>query len=301
MERHWQAVTRRLSEATARDIAALNDALRRLQARRRLRPADRARTRPARACRCRCCRPASCRGDSRGRSSRCSTGRCRARSASRIKQPFWIDTVGNSGTSRSASSCDEGVLRFVATRSQTYASNSHIFLIWMVGTSVVLLASRSCSCATRSDRSCGWRKLPTRSARGGRRRADFTPRGAREVRQAAQAFIEMRDRIRQHVDQRTTMLAGVSHDLRTILTRFKLRAGAARRQRPRRRAMQRRRQRDAAHAGGLSGLHPRRRRRGGQADQHARAAGGDPRRGADLRRADRAEAAPPHATSWCCP
>jgi two-component system osmolarity sensor histidine kinase EnvZ len=51
---------------------------------------------------------------------------------------------------------------------------------------------------------------------------DFRPRGAREVRQAAQAFLEMRDRIRTHVEQRTTMLAGVSHDLRTVLTRFKL-------------------------------------------------------------------------------
>jgi two-component system osmolarity sensor histidine kinase EnvZ len=51
---------------------------------------------------------------------------------------------------------------------------------------------------------------------------DFRPRGAREVRQAATAFLEMRDRIKTHVEQRTTMLAGVSHDLRTILTRFKL-------------------------------------------------------------------------------
>jgi len=52
--------------------------------------------------------------------------------------------------------------------------------------------------------------------------SDFRPRGAREVRQAAHAFIEMRDRIERHVEQRTVMLAGVSHDLRTILTRFKL-------------------------------------------------------------------------------
>jgi two-component system osmolarity sensor histidine kinase EnvZ len=51
---------------------------------------------------------------------------------------------------------------------------------------------------------------------------DFRPRGAREVRQAANAFIEMRDRIERHVEQRTIMLAGVSHDLRTVLTRFKL-------------------------------------------------------------------------------
>jgi len=52
--------------------------------------------------------------------------------------------------------------------------------------------------------------------------ADFKPRGAREVRQAANAFIEMRNRIERYVEQRTIMLAGVSHDLRTVLTRFKL-------------------------------------------------------------------------------
>src|SRR6202000_1394860 len=50
----------------------------------------------------------------------------------------------------------------------------------------------------------------------------FRPRGAREVRRAAQAFIEMKIRIERAMEQRTAMLAGVSHDLRTILTRFKL-------------------------------------------------------------------------------
>src|SRR5690606_6953367 len=50
----------------------------------------------------------------------------------------------------------------------------------------------------------------------------FHPRGAREVRQAAAAFMEMKRRIERQIEQRTTMLAGVSHDLRTILTRFKL-------------------------------------------------------------------------------
>jgi two-component system osmolarity sensor histidine kinase EnvZ len=56
----------------------------------------------------------------------------------------------------------------------------------------------------------------------GRDIPDFRPRGAREVRQAAQAFMEMKRRIERQIEQRTTMLAGVSHDLRTILTRFKL-------------------------------------------------------------------------------
>lgn len=50
----------------------------------------------------------------------------------------------------------------------------------------------------------------------------FKPRGATEVRLAGEAFVDMKRRIARHVEQRTTMLAGVSHDLRTILTRFKL-------------------------------------------------------------------------------
>jgi two-component system osmolarity sensor histidine kinase EnvZ len=56
----------------------------------------------------------------------------------------------------------------------------------------------------------------------GREVTEFRPRGAREVRQAGLAFVDMKSRIARHVEQRTAMLAGVSHDLRTILTRFKL-------------------------------------------------------------------------------
>ena len=50
----------------------------------------------------------------------------------------------------------------------------------------------------------------------------FKPYGAREVRQAGQSFLAMRNRIQRYVDQRTTLLASVSHDLRTPLTRLKL-------------------------------------------------------------------------------
>ena len=54
------------------------------------------------------------------------------------------------------------------------------------------------------------------------RDVDFAPHGATEVRQAGRAFIEMKRRIERATEQRTAMLNGVSHDLRTILTRFKL-------------------------------------------------------------------------------
>src|SRR5262249_13748097 len=50
----------------------------------------------------------------------------------------------------------------------------------------------------------------------------FKPYGAEEVRQAAQAFVAMKNRIQRYVEQRTARLASVSHDLRTPLTRLKL-------------------------------------------------------------------------------
>jgi two-component system osmolarity sensor histidine kinase EnvZ len=56
----------------------------------------------------------------------------------------------------------------------------------------------------------------------GRDTAEFKPRGAAEIREAGLSFLDMRRRIARHVEQRTAMLAGVSHDLRTILTRFRL-------------------------------------------------------------------------------
>src|SRR5690606_7864245 len=56
-----------------------------------------------------------------------------------IDKPFWIDTVGDSNLVEIRVQLDRAVMRIFARRSQAYASNSHIFLAWMVGTSLVLL------------------------------------------------------------------------------------------------------------------------------------------------------------------
>ena len=138
-----------------------------------------------------------------------------------IGRPFWIDTVGKSSLVEIRIQLDDAVMRVFARRSAAYASNSEIFLLWMVGTSLVLLAVailflrnqiRPILRLTEAVESFG----------KGRDVPSFRPRGAREVRRAASAFIEMKSRVERAIDQRTTMLAGVSHDLRTVLTRFKL-------------------------------------------------------------------------------
>jgi two-component system, OmpR family, osmolarity sensor histidine kinase EnvZ len=139
-----------------------------------------------------------------------------------IGRPFWIDTVGRSNYVDIRIKLDDGVMHVLARRSQTYASNSQIFLWWMLGTSSVLITIAILFLRNQIKPILRLADAAESFGKGRPVPHDFRPRGAREVRQAAQAFVEMRDRIERHVEQRTTMLAGVSHDLRTILTRFKL-------------------------------------------------------------------------------
>jgi two-component system osmolarity sensor histidine kinase EnvZ len=138
-----------------------------------------------------------------------------------IGRPFWIDTVGASNFVDIRVKLDNAVMHVLARRSQTYASNSQIFLLWMLGTSLVLLTVAILF--LRNQIKPILRLAAAADAFGkGRDVKGFHPRGAREVRQAAAAFMEMKRRIERQIEQRTTMLAGVSHDLRTILTRFTL-------------------------------------------------------------------------------
>jgi two-component system osmolarity sensor histidine kinase EnvZ len=138
-----------------------------------------------------------------------------------IGKPFWIDTVGRSSLVEIRVQLDNTVLRVFARRNAAYASNSEIFLLWMVGTSLVLLTVAILF--LRNQIKPILRLADAAESFGkGREVPDFRPRGAREVRRAAQAFVEMKGRVERTMEQRTTMLAGVSHDLRTILTRFKL-------------------------------------------------------------------------------
>jgi len=222
MERHWQSVTRRLSEATARDVAALveiyrgyepRDDYRFLQLLARDKFGFPMQVLPA--------------GDLPAAAPKPFFSLLDRTLSDEIRKqlktlPFWIDTVGNSRHVEIKVRMPNAILSFVPTRSQTYASNSHIFLIWMVGSSVVLLSVAILFLRNQIKPILRLAEAAEAFGKGRPVPDDFRPRGAREVRSAALAFVEMRDRIIQHVDQRTAMLAGVSHDLRTVLTRFKL-------------------------------------------------------------------------------
>ena len=220
MERHWNQVTRRLSESTARNMAAVVDLYQANAYAEDNRLADLAQNRfglsltvmaPGKL------------PPAQPRPFFDLLDRALSEEISRhVNRPFWIDTVGNLRHVEIRVNIDNAILRFTAPRALTYASNSHIFLMWMVGTSVVLLTVAILFLRNQIRPILRLAEAADEFGKGRPIPQDFRPRGAREVRQAAQAFLEMRDRIKHHVDQRTTMLAGVSHDLRTVLTRFKL-------------------------------------------------------------------------------
>jgi len=137
-----------------------------------------------------------------------------------VRLPFWVDTVGRSGLMEIRVNLGGRVLRFVTRRNLAYEANIHIFILWMLGASLVLVTVAILF--LRNQIRPILRLADAAEDFGKGRDAEFHPRGAREVRQAGYAFIEMKRRIERATEQRTAMLNGVSHDLRTMLTRFKL-------------------------------------------------------------------------------
>jgi two-component system, OmpR family, osmolarity sensor histidine kinase EnvZ len=115
----------------------------------------------------------------------------------------------------------DGVLVVLVPRDRVTVSKPDIFILWMVGSSLLLMGI---AIVFLRNQVRPIERLARAADSFGKGRAvpDFKPYGATEVRRAAQAFITMRERIERHVTQRTEMLAGVSHDLKTPLTRLKL-------------------------------------------------------------------------------
>jgi two-component system osmolarity sensor histidine kinase EnvZ len=139
-----------------------------------------------------------------------------------VGRQHWINTLASANDVEIRILLDNEVMRILAPRKQTYPSNSHIIFAWMLGSSSVLLLVAVLFLRNQIKPILQLADAAERFGKGLPPPEGFRPRGALEVRKASFAFMRMRDRIERHVEQRTTMLAAVSHDLRTILTRFKL-------------------------------------------------------------------------------
>ena len=116
---------------------------------------------------------------------------------------------------------DNGVLHASAPIRRLFSSSSYIFLMWRIGSSIMMLVI---AIIFMRNQIRPIRKLAVAAERFGKGQdvLFLKPSGAREVRAAARAFLTMKERLDRQIQQRTSMLAGVSHDLRTPLTRMKI-------------------------------------------------------------------------------
>ena len=139
----------------------------------------------------------------------------------RLQRPFQVDSVSFEREILVRIQLQDGLLEVFVPRKRLFSSTTYIFVLWMVGTSMLLLGIAT---VFMRNQVRSVRKLAVAADSFGKGQdvPNFKPEGASEVRQAAVAFNLMRDRLKRQIQQRTEMLAGVSHDLRTPLTRMKL-------------------------------------------------------------------------------
>ena len=118
---------------------------------------------------------------------------------------------------------NDGLYKFVTSKKKIFSSSIFMFVVWMAGTSVLLFLVAVLFLRIQV-RSIAELAQVAEDFGKGIDNTKFKPSGSSEVRKAAIAFIKMKERIQRQISERTQMLAGVSHDLRTPLTRMKLQA-----------------------------------------------------------------------------
>ncbi len=110
---------------------------------------------------------------------------------------------------------------FVCPDRRLFSATTYIFILWLIGSAAVLLGIAMLFMRNQI-RPIMRLAVAAEKLGKGQDVPDFAPSGASEVRRASKAFLQMKDRLKRQMEQRTAMLSGVSHDLRTPLTRMKL-------------------------------------------------------------------------------
>lgn len=142
---------------------------------------------------------------------------------SRIHQPLMIEDDPRANRVRvRAGLADGGLLEFVFSRKRLASSTTYIFIFWMIGSAILLMLIATLFLRNQIKPIVQLARAAEQFGMG-QEMVEFTStRGASEIKRASSAFRIMADRIRRTVSSRTEMLAGISHDLRTPLTRMKL-------------------------------------------------------------------------------
>lgn len=139
----------------------------------------------------------------------------------RVARPYTFETTLIDNEIAIDVQLPHGVLEVTTLRKRLFSSTTYVFLMWMLG-SAILLFTIALIFMRNQVRAIRRLAAAADSFGKGQDVPRFKPEGALEVRRAAQAMMTMHARLQRHLRQRTEMLAGVSHDLRTPLTRMKL-------------------------------------------------------------------------------
>ncbi len=220
IDRHWETITRRLTQAIAGEIAMVIEAMER-------EPGEAARTRIFdEAYRHFQLRMTFTPNVSLPEKRQEYTGILDRKLAidmeERVRRPFLIDTTVFKERVIIDVQLDDGVLSAIVPGTRLFSSTTYIFIFWMVGTSLILLTIAIIFLRNQIRPIRRLAAAVDRFGKGQTLEEEFHVSGAAEVRQVGIAFNRMRERIVRQIRQRTDMLSGVSHDLRTPLTRMRL-------------------------------------------------------------------------------
>ena len=139
----------------------------------------------------------------------------------RVGMPYYIDGDTYEELVEIQIQLEDGVISFLTNKKMLFSSTTYIFILWMFGSSLLLFAIATIFMRNQI-RPIRRLAIAANNFGKGKNITNFSSGGAREVRLASAAFQNMKTRIQRQMKQRTEMLAGVSHDLNTILTRMKL-------------------------------------------------------------------------------
>lgn len=131
-----------------------------------------------------------------------------------------VDLTGDEKVVRLRFASRHGSVGVELSRRRMSATNPHQLLVLMIVTSILMAVIAYVFLRSQLRPITKLAEAAEEFGKG--RRVTYKPRGAVEVRAAGRAFLDMRERLERHIEQRTLMLSGVSHDLRTPLTRLRL-------------------------------------------------------------------------------
>jgi len=134
---------------------------------------------------------------------------------------FWFDTTGYKELIDLRIKYQSGYFKFLIPRDRVTSSSARIFALWITVPAVIMVLISLIFLKNQTRPITNLAKAAEKFGRG-EEIDEFKPSGAAEIRQAGYEFDKMRKRILRHLNQRSEMLSGISHDLRTPLTRMKL-------------------------------------------------------------------------------